>query len=58
MKSLLGLLFRGLMAIAARICDYSACGCSIVEIVLTTGLAVEYLTGIYFGIYLRFGSAM
>jgi glucan phosphoethanolaminetransferase (alkaline phosphatase superfamily) len=44
MKSLLGLLLLGLTAIAVRICDYSACGCSIVEVVLTTGLAVEYLT--------------
>ena len=44
MKSLLGLLLLGLIAIAARISDYIACCCSIVEVVLTTGLAVDYLT--------------
>ena len=44
MKSLLGLLLLGLTAISARIGDYSACCFSIVELVLTTGLAVDYLT--------------
>ena len=45
-KCLLGLILLGLTAMAARISDYSACGCSIVEVVLTTGLAVDYLTAV------------